>query len=81
MPLSQMAYGPPPGLMYPPGISPSPVPSTTHSYGPSSNIESQTNGSTHGEFFPFHIRGEGVPGQSTSTERRAFSVRKIYYHS
>lgn len=76
---SQVAYGPPPGLTYPPGISPSPAPSASHSRGPPSNVESQTNGSVHGESFPFHIRGEGVPGQSTSTERRAFSVRKIHY--
>jgi CCR4-NOT transcription complex subunit 4 len=78
---SQMAYGPPPGLTYPPGISPSPAPSTTHSYVQLSNVESQTNVSNHGEFFSLHIRGEGVPGQSTSTERRAFSVRKIHYRS
>lgn len=67
---SQVAYGPPPGLTYPPGISPSPVPSAS---------QSQTNGSVLGESFLFHIRGDGVPGQSTSTERRAFSVRKIHY--
>jgi CCR4-NOT transcription complex subunit 4 len=53
---SQLAYGPPPGLAYAPGIFHNPVPPTNHTHGSSSNIESQTNGSsTHGEFFPHLI--------------------------
>ena len=75
-----LAYGPPPGLAYPPGISHDTVPPTNPSHGPSSIVESQINGSsTHGELFPLIMRGEGIPGQSMSTERRAFSVRKKYY--
>lgn len=74
---SQIAFGPPPGLSFPPGLSPSPGPPNVHQH--HGYDASQTNGSAHGESFPLHIRGEGVPGQSTSTEHRAYPVRKIYY--
>lgn len=75
---SQIAFGPPPGLSFPPGLSPSPAPLNVHHQHRGYDA-SQANGSAHGESFPLHIRGEGVPGQSTSTEHRAYSVRKIYY--
>lgn len=79
---SQLVFGPPPGLAYPMGVSSSPALSNTYSHTPPSNVEaSQTNGSAYGESFPFRLRGEGVPGQSMSTERRTFPVRKIYYRS
>ena len=74
---SQSPFGPPPGLTFPPGLEPSSAPSNTyrqhHGYD-----ASQSNGSAHGESFSLHIPGEGVPDQSTSTEHRAYPVRKIY---
>lgn len=70
---AQLAYGPPPGIAYPPpGLSPSP--SQVH-MGNMGNVDM-----ANGEYdFRSVLRGESPRSFVPSTERRAFSVRKYQY--
>ena len=71
----QLAYGPPPGLAYPPGIMPGPQ-MTRHGLGVMSNMDAaQGVGSAHGELRFLHSQGRESQVRVPSA---VLSVRKLY---
>lgn len=74
-----LAYGPPPGLVYP---QPNPVMSTRHGQGlgggvPAASLDmSQAGGSAHGELRLYHYQGRESQVRVPSA---VLSVRKLYH--
>ena len=74
----QMAYGPPPGLAYPPGIIPGPMARIGLGVGsgPSSMDVAQAGGSAHGEYNFLRLQGRESQVRVPSA---VLSVRKLYH--